>query len=63
MVYPPVYPVSWMASVKDYNGWFRIHSGVEILTRDPSTGETVVLDYLDSIIEQDGEYKVFLYKD
>lgn len=50
-------------SVRDYNGIFRLYSPVRIEVRDPRTRETFVLDYLDSIIEQDGEYKVFLYKD
>jgi hypothetical protein len=52
-----------VASVKDYNGIFRLHNGVKIRALDPATRETVVLDFLDSIIEQDGEFKVFLYKD
>jgi hypothetical protein len=52
-----------VGSVRDYNGWFRIHSGVRIEAKDRATGEMVELTYLDSIIERDGEYKVFLYKD
>lgn len=52
-----------VASVKDYNGWFRIHSGVQIQARDTRSGELVEFDYVDSIIERDGTFKVFLYKD
>jgi hypothetical protein len=52
-----------VGSVMDYNGIFRLHNQVRIRALDPGTRETVVLDYLDSIIERNGEFKVFLYKD
>lgn len=50
-------------SVKDYNGHFRVHNGGRIHAIDSETGENVELTYLDSIIERNGEFKVFLYKD
>lgn len=52
-----------IGSSREYNGWFTLHNGVRIHAVDRASGEEVTLTFLDSIIEQDGEYKVFLYKD
>lgn len=52
-----------VGAVRDYNGIFRIHGPILIQVRDLDTREVFELSYLDSIIEQDGEFKVFLYKD
>lgn len=52
-----------VGSERDYNGWFKIHNDIRIHTVDRATGQEVVLTFVDSIIEQDGMFKVFLYKD
>lgn len=52
-----------VGGTRDYNGIFKLHTGIKIQVRDLGTREVFELTYLDSILEQDGEFKVFLYKD
>lgn len=48
--------------VRDYEH-FRLHDQILIHGVDERTGEKVELTFLDSVIERNGVYKVFLYKD
>lgn len=44
-------------------GHFRLHDQVVIHAVDERSGEKVELTFLDSVIERNGAFKVFLYKD
>lgn len=47
--------------IADYEH-FELYNGVSIEAKDTDTGEILEFDWLDSIIERDGVYKVYLYK-
>lgn len=47
---------------RDY-GHFQLHDQIVVHTVDERTGERVALTFLDSVIERNGVFKVFLYKD
>ena len=41
---------------------FKLYNGVSVRAKDRETGEVLEFDWLDSVIERDGVFKVFLYK-
>lgn len=48
--------------IKDF-GSFKLYRGVKINGLDPESGETIELDFVKSVIERNGIFKVYIYAD
>lgn len=48
--------------IKDY-GNFRLYNGVKVGAVDQETGESLEFEFIDSVIERNGVFKVYIYAD